>query len=98
MFRQETFDSAVAWKEDFVSKMEMELEPGVALPLVLLGNKCDLPNLAVDRQMYNTFVSENNLLAFYETSARDNKDVSVAVKVLAEHVLNTDPYFQQNIN
>merc|ERR1712080_574769 len=74
--RQETFNSVIAWKEDFVTRMEFDNNPGDdPLPVVVLGNKCDLPNMSVDRQKYNSYVNDNNLLGFYETSARDNKDV-----------------------
>ena len=62
------------------------------MPVVLLANKCDLPDLKVPRNKYSTYVRENGLLAWYETSARDPScGVALAVRRLVEYVLETDP-------
>ena len=59
-----------------------------------VGNKSDLQNVTVNREEYNLFVEEQNLLGFFEVSARDNTNVSVAVRSLVDSVLATSPVFQ----
>ena len=66
---------------------------GGVLPVVLVGNKSDVENITVARQEYASWVEDNNMLAFYQVSARDNTNVDTAVKVLVDHVLNTDSFF-----
>ena len=60
------------------------------MPIVLLANKCDLPDLKVPRQKYSSYVQENGLLGWYETSSRDHSNVSLAIKRLAEYILDND--------
>jgi len=66
-------------------------EANEAMPVVLLANKCDLPDLKVSRNKYATYVKENGLLAWYETSAKDYCNVALAVRRLVEYVLETNP-------
>ena len=61
-----------------------------AMPIVLLANKCDLPDLKVPRQKYSSYVQENGLLGWYETSSRDHSNISLAIKRLVEYVLEND--------
>ena len=61
-----------------------------AMPIVLLANKCDLPELKVARQKYNSYVRDNGLLAWFETSSRDFGNISLAVQRLVEYILETD--------
>ena len=61
-----------------------------AMPIVLLANKCDLPELKVARQKYNSYVKDNGLLAWFETSSRDFGNISLAVQRLVEYILETD--------
>ena len=61
------------------------------MPIVLLANKCDLPDLKVSRQKYSSYVKENGLLSWYETSSRDPSNISLAVRRLVEYILETDP-------
>ena len=94
--RRQTFLTARAWVEDFLASSDVvdnwgEDQPA---PILLVGNKSDLQNVTVNREEYNAFVEEQNLLGFFEVSARDNTNVSVAVRSLVDSVLATNPLFQ----
>lgn len=93
--RRQTFLSARAWLEDYLDSTEPGLlDDEEPLPVLLVGNKSDLQNVAVNREEYNSFVEEQNLLGFFELSARDNTNVSVAVRSLVDRVLATHTTFQ----
>jgi hypothetical protein len=61
------------------------------MPIVLLANKCDLPDLKVARQKYSSYIKDNGLLAWYETSVDDYGSLNIAIKTLVEYILDTDP-------
>ena len=88
--RRQTFLSARAWLDDYLATFEDWTEEE-RLPVLLLGNKADLQNVTANREEYNAFVEENNLLGFFEVSARDNTNISVSVRSLVDSVLSTNP-------
>ena len=88
--RRQTFLSARAWLDDYLATFEDWTEEET-LPVLLLGNKSDLQNVTANREEYNAFVEENNLLGFFEVSARDNTNISVSVRSLVDSVLATNP-------
>ena len=88
--RRQTFLSARAWLDDYLATFEDWTEEET-LPVLLLGNKADLQNVTANREEYNAFVEENNLLGFFEVSARDNTNISVSVRSLVDSVLATNP-------
>ena len=94
--RRQTFLTARAWIDDFLTSSDVvdywgEDHPA---PILLVGNKSDLQNVTVNREEYTSFVEEQNLLGFFEVSARENTNVSVAVRSLVDSVLATNPLFQ----
>ena len=94
--RRQTFLTARAWIDDFLTSSDIvdywgEDQPA---PILLVGNKSDLQNVTVNREEYNSFVEDQNLLGFFEVSARENTNVSVAVRSLVDSVLSTNPLFQ----
>ncbi len=93
--RPETFESALGWLSDVAEKLfdeqKQTRDANTAMPVILLANKCDLPDLKVPRQKYSSYVSENGLLTWFETSSRDRSNVSLAIKRLVEYILETDP-------
>ena len=62
-----------------------------AMPILLLANKCDLPDLKVSREKYSKYVKENGLLGWYETSNRDPGSIGLPVRRLVEYIVETDP-------
>lgn len=70
-------------------------EANRAMPIILLANKSDLPELKVPRHKYSSYVQENGLLTWMETSARDGSNFSLAIRRLVEYILETDPTVKQ---
>ena len=90
--RRQTFLAAQAWVADYLASSD--LPDSTPHPVLLVGNKADLQNITYNREEYNTFVEEHNLLGFFEVSARENTNVSVAVRSLVDSVLGSSPVFQ----
>ena len=104
--RPETFESALGWLSDVTEKLFDEkyesivdtkgaLEPNKAMPVVLLANKCDVPMVKIPRNKYSSYVAENGLLAWFETSSKDVTSIAHSVKRLVEYILETDPAFSE---
>jgi len=89
--RQLIADQAIAAQGRPNSTLFSMDEINKALPIILIGNKCDLPSLKVPRHKYSSYVHDNGLLAWFETSTRDETCVAHAVKKLIEYILETDP-------
>jgi len=70
---------------------EDSLKANKAMPVILLANKCDLAALKVPRQKYSTYVQENGLLAWFETSSKDASSMAHAMKTLVEYILENEP-------
>ena len=67
--RRQTFLTARAWIEDFLGAPDIVDywgEEGQPAPILLVGNKSDLQNVTFNREEYNLFVEEQNLLGFFE--------------------------------
>jgi GTPase SAR1 family protein len=74
------------WKREIDSKVQ--LPNGKPLPVVLLANKCDLPNPAVNKDQLDAFCKEHGFVCWFETSAKDNKNIEEAVKGLVANILS----------
>ena len=56
--------------------------------MVLLANKCDLPDQTVDKSQLDAFCKEHGFVAWFETSAKENKNIEDAVKGLVANILS----------
>jgi len=84
--RPETMELAVKWKQDLDSKVFLG-STGKTIPCVLLVNKCDLGQLHKTKEDMDAFCRDQNFAGWFETSAKDDKNVNVAFNALVEHVL-----------
>jgi len=77
------------------SAMAMAMATGSnrPMPVILLANKRDVPMVKVARNKYSSYVTENGLLAWYETCSRDVSTFAHSVRTLVEYILETDPAF-----
>jgi len=67
--RPATLDNVKKWRDDINSKVV--LPDGVTpIPMILLANKCDLPEITIDKTKMNKFAKENGFIAWFETSGR----------------------------
>lgn len=74
------------WKREIDSKVQ--LPNGKPLPVVLLANKCDLPDPAVNKEQLDAFCKEHGFVSWFETSAKENKNIEEAVKGLVANILS----------
>ena len=65
----------------------MRLPNNAPLPVVLLANKCDLPDPAVNKEQLDAFCKEHGFVAWFETSAKENKNIEESVKGLVTSIL-----------
>jgi GTPase SAR1 family protein len=86
--REKTFQAVTKWKADIDDNLSVD---GLSIPVVLLANKCDLAEEPLDKEMMEKFCKENNFIAWFETSAKDNINIDEAGNCLVEHILTHDP-------
>lgn len=84
--QQGTFDAVTKWRDDINSKVV--LPNGEQIPILLLANKCDLPDANVDHDKLDEFVRANGFIGWYATSAQDNVNVDDAMKFLVAKILD----------
>jgi Ras-related protein Rab-32 len=84
--RPETFQSALKWKREIDNKVL--LPNGSALPVILLANKCDLPDTRVSKEELDAFCKEHGFIGWYETSAKTNHNIEESVKGLVANILS----------
>lgn len=72
----------------------MLLPNGKPLPVVLMGNKCDLDDAEIDTQKLEAFCKEKGFVQWFDTSAKLNKDIDKAVRCLVEKILEHGDIFQ----
>lgn len=84
--RPETMELAVKWKQDLDSKVFLG-STGKTIPSVLLVNKCDLGQLHKTKEEMDLFCREHGFAGWFETSAKDDKNVGTAFNALVENVL-----------
>jgi len=66
------------------------LPNGQTVPTILIANKSDLTPHAVSREELRAFVSANGFLAWFETSAKENRGLDGAFRFLVSHMLATE--------
>lgn len=84
--RPETMELAVKWKQDLDSKVFLG-STGKTIPCVLLVNKCDLGTLHKTKTEMDDFCREHGFAGWFETSAKDDKNVATAFNALVDYVL-----------
>jgi Ras-related protein Rab-32 len=84
--RPPTFDAVQKWKSDIEHKVFLPDERPI--PCVLLANKSDLAN-AINKspEEMNSYCAENGFAGWFETSAKENKNIDEAARFLVEKIL-----------
>ena len=67
----------------------MELGDEPVKPVILVGNKSDVENINIASREYSSWVEDNNILGFYEVSARNDSNVDLAINSLLQHILTS---------
>ena len=65
------------------------------LPVVLLGNKCDLDSAEIDKNQVDRFVEEKGFVGWFDTSAKLNINIDKAARFLVDKILAHEDIFQK---
>lgn len=89
--RPVTFETVTKWKEEIDSKVR--LPNGEPLPVILLGNKCDLDEASIDKAKLDEFCKENGFLGWFDTSAKLNTNIDKSARFLVDQILVHEDIF-----
>ena len=80
-----SFDDLKMWIDSInsQSKLTEDLEN---MPIIIIGNKIDLPKRVIDKETALDFAKEQNL-DYYETSAKTGEGIDNAIKELVKKVM-----------
>ena len=81
-----SFEMVAKWKESLDTHLS---DSTYRLPVVLLGNKCDLVH-DTNVAMLNEYCKENGFLCWFETSAKENINIDEAVHALIVEIMKTE--------
>jgi Ras family len=87
-----TFQSVERWKSQVDSKVK--LPGGEPLPVILVANKCDLKDRAIDTAILDDYCREHGFAGWIETSAKDNINVDEAFQMLVREILKHPDAFE----
>ncbi|KAG2393865.1 hypothetical protein C9374_003629 [Naegleria lovaniensis] len=84
--RPPTFEAVQKWKSDIEHKVFLPDERPI--PCVLLANKCDLPSAVTKtKEEMDQYCQENGFIGWFETSAKDDKNINQAANFLVKKIL-----------
>ncbi|XP_063791708.1 ras-related protein Rab-38-like [Pseudophryne corroboree] len=97
--RAATLHSVQRWKEDLDSKVS--LNNGNPIPMILIGNKCDLIPHGTNSQSVENLGQELGFTDCHMTSAKDNVNIDEAISCLIKQMIankdDTDSANDSNI-
>jgi len=83
--RDATFEAITKWRDDVNSKLVLaNQEP---IPVLLLANKCDIPEVVIDKEKLDKFCKDNNFIGWFPTSAQHNLNIDEGMKYLIQRIL-----------
>lgn len=65
----------------------MQLPNGKPLPVLLVGNKCDIPTAEYNKDELDQFCRDNGFIGWFATSAKENTRVEDSVRALVRDIL-----------
>ena len=91
--RSDTFETVSKWKDEIDAKIV--LPNGKPLPVILLGNKCDLDDVVIDKVQLDQFCEEKGFIGWFDTSAKLNINIDKAARFLIDKILEHQDIFQR---
>lgn len=85
MTRKPTLEAVTKWRDDVHDKAV--LPSGEKIPLLLLANKCDLPDIEVTDAYLDEFVKAEGFIGWYATSALSNVHIDEAMQFLIQRIV-----------
>jgi len=89
--RPVTFETVARWKEEIDNRVL--LPNGKPIPVVLLGNKCDLDTAEIDTAQLDRYCQEKGFCGWFDTSAKLNLNIDKAARFLVECILEHSDLF-----
>lgn len=83
--KSSSFENIQKWKTTFATAAGLSNTSD--FPFFLLGNKCDLPEKAVDSVMAQDFSKKNGSMLFFEVSAKTGENVQESFEQITQCVL-----------
>eukprot|EP01006_Ploeotia_vitrea_P056317 TRINITY_DN68089_c10_g7_i1.p1 TRINITY_DN68089_c10_g7~~TRINITY_DN68089_c10_g7_i1.p1 ORF type:complete len:227 (+),score=28.84 TRINITY_DN68089_c10_g7_i1:25-705(+) len=84
--RMSTLDSAKKWRQDINDKVVLPNEEPI--PMILLANKCDLPDVEIPTEKLDKFVEENGFIGWIATSAKTGQNIEEAFHQLVDSIIS----------
>ena len=81
---QKTFSDLQYWIESMNSHLYDDID---SIPVIIIGNKIDLPKRIVTKEIAEQYAKEKNF-NYYENSAKTGEGIDNAIKELARKVIN----------
>lgn len=81
----ESFEALDNWRDDFLEKV---IPRDHDFPMVVLGNKIDLCDRQVSKEIASAWCKEKDI-PYFEVSAKNNINVAQAFETLAKQALTT---------
>ena len=72
--REATFDAVLKWREDVNSKVVLANNQNI--PLLLLANKADMPDVTINKEMLDEFVQQHGFIGWFPVSAKEGTGIS----------------------
>ena len=82
---KKSFDDLKIWIDSINSQSQLT-EDLENMPIIIIGNKIDIPNRVIDKETALNFAKEQNF-DYYETSAKTGEGVDVAIRDLVKKVM-----------
>ena len=89
-----TFESVSRWKEEIDNRVL--LPDGSPIPVLLLGNKCDLEDAEIDKAQLDRYCAEHGFIGWFDTSAKHDINISKACRYLVTEILKYQELFMQH--
>jgi small GTP-binding protein len=67
-----------------------QLDPNQGPPVLLLGNKADLPDRTIGQDMIDKWKAKNRIALYYPVSAKTGENIEAAMKELVRFVLSPE--------
>jgi small GTP-binding protein len=90
--RPTTFDTVTAWKREIDDKVALSNDEPV--PVVLLGNKCDIETATADTAELDRFCGQWGFVAWFDVSAKTGFNIAEAARCLVTKITSYPDLFE----
>ena len=81
---EKSYNNLKFWIESLQTNLYEDIDK---VPIILIGNKIDIPQRKIDKEIAKEFANKNNF-EYFETSAKTGEGVDNAIKELVKKIMN----------